>query len=363
MTRTPSPVPHTQRSLRAPRPGRRASRDRPTPQHQTRLAARLTGRDRWLTRLVAEHRVLTSAQIAQAAFPSRHAANTRLRELYQWRVLDRFQPYTAHGNAHHHYILDSAGHTLLAHEDETDPKDLRWTPEQALSIAHSLRLAHTVAVNGFFTALIHTARGGGGRLGAWWSEDRCGRLFGAHVRPDGYGRWTDHPTPSRAGEVEFFLEHDQGSEQLSRVAGKLAGYAALAAATGITTPILFRFRGSGRENTARPALAAALARLDRPDTVPVATSAADQESPVDAGPGPAGPLWLPLDPAPVTRTGRLRLAQLTTAWPHLPPPTPTSPPTDPPAPAVGGRRRFTPPAPMPPPGSADRRSADRREGG
>jgi len=61
MTRTPSPVPHTQRSLRAPRPGRRASRDRPTPQHQTRLVARLTGRDRWLTRLVAEHRVLTSA--------------------------------------------------------------------------------------------------------------------------------------------------------------------------------------------------------------------------------------------------------------------------------------------------------------
>ena len=73
--------------------------------------------------------------------------------------------------------------------------------------------------------------------------------------------------------MEFFLEHDQGSEQLSRVAGKLGGYAALAAATGITTPVLFRFRGSGREATARPALAAALARLDRPDTVPVATSA------------------------------------------------------------------------------------------
>jgi hypothetical protein len=350
MTRR-SLVPDLQRSLRAPRPGRRVERARPTPEHQARLAARLTSRDRWLTRLIAEHRVLTSAQIAHAAFPSPHAANVRLRELYQWRVLNRFQPYTDHGNAHHHYILDTAGHTLLAHEDGITPKDLRWTPDQALAVAHSLRLAHTIAVNGVFTALIHTARTRGGRLTAWWSEDRCGRLFGAHIRPDGYGRWTDHPGGL---EVEFFLEHDQGSEQLSRVAGKLAGYAALAAATGISTPVLFRFRTTGRETTARPALAAALARLHRPDTVPVATTAADQAPAADGDHGPAGPVWLPLHPHTQAGAGRLRLAHLPArAWPHLPTPTPAGPPAElPTTPAV--RRRLTPPAPMPPPQPAHR---------
>ena len=44
---------------------------------------------------------------------------------------------------------------------------------------------------------------------------------------------------SAAAVTDFFLEYDTGTEPLSRVTAKLAGYAALAARTGITTPVLF----------------------------------------------------------------------------------------------------------------------------
>jgi len=350
-SRSPS-IPLAQRDLRAPRPRRPAARAPATAEHLARLAARLTPRDRWLARLLAEHRVLTSAQITQAAFTTHRAANARLLNLYRWRVLDRFQPYTGAGAAHHHYVLDTAGHALLAAEDGIDPADLRWRPEHAIAIAHSMRLAHTVAVNGFFTALIAIALrpGGSARLEAWWSEDRCARLFADHVRPDAYGRWT-HSTPGHGGGVvEFFLEHDQGTETHTRLTGKLGGYAALATATGITTPVLFRFRTTARETAARPALAAALTRLDQPRTVPVATSSADHTPPTGTDPGPAGPAWLPIHPTnPATRgpDGRLRLAELPAAWRLPSPATQTDAGVDrPPEPA--GRPRFAPPPPMPP---------------
>jgi Replication-relaxation len=371
-SRDRSAVPGVQRDTRAPRPSRTVPRVRASAEHTAALAGRLTARDRWLTRLLAEYRVLTSAQLAQAAFPSTHTANVRLRQLYHWRVINRFQPYSPRGTTRHHYVLDATGHAILAAEDGIGTAELRWHPEHAIAIAHSLQLAHTIAVNGFFTALIHAGRhpdnaddpadpggtaGPAARLDAWWSEDRCGRLFGEHVRPDGYGRWTE-PSPDGTGgadTVEFFLELDQSTESLARLAAKLGDYASLAAATGITTPLLFRFRTPAREAAARPALAAALTRLDQPATVPVATSAAS--TPAGTGPaaaaGPAGPVWLPVHPAgrpaPPTGNRRLRLAALAPAWQLAPPAGPaTADDTAPPA-ARGGRTRLTPPPPMPPP--------------
>lgn len=44
------------------------------------------------------------------------------------------------------------------------------------------------------------------------------RVYG--VRPDGYGYWVQH---RRA--LGFFLEHDTGTERLSRAADKLTRYA------------------------------------------------------------------------------------------------------------------------------------------
>lgn len=372
-----SSYPAPQRHLRGHHPGRPSDRAALTGEHHAYLAAHLTPRDRWLARVLAEHRVLTAAQITQLAFASTRGANRRLLSLYRWRIVDRFQPYLTTGSAPMHYVLDTAGAAALAAEDGLDSstKDLGYRHDRAIQIAHSLRLAHTVGVNGFFADLVAIARhsptdrpGGGGVDGvaggsravtAWWSEARCGRLFGEHVRPDAYGRWRE-PSDGQTSEVEFFLEYDTGTEALNRVAGKLTSYQRLAVATGIPTPVLFWLPTPTREANARTALAAVLRGMDRPDLVPVATTAATSWGDRDdarypwggtAPDSPAGARWLPLTatatPGGPDARARVRLGQLARVWPHAVPPAPADPTDTAAAPRPG--TGLTPPAPMPPP--------------
>jgi hypothetical protein len=135
-------------------------------------------------------------------------------------------------------------------------------------------------------------------------------------RPPRRVRPLGRAAPRPAGTVDFFLEYDTGTEPLTRVVAKLAGYAALAARTGITTPVLFWVRSPSREAALHARLAGppppgirdAAAGAQIPG-VPVATAAPDS-SPQ----GPAGAAWLPAgSPGP-----RLRLAQL--APPAIAPP-------------------------------------------
>jgi hypothetical protein len=285
-----------------------------------------------------EHRVLTSHQITALAFPSFRSGRQRLRELYCWSVVDRFQPFVTLGTAPMHYVLAPAGAAVLAAEDGLDVKDLGYRHDRAFSIAHSLRLAHTVGVNDWFTALVHRARHDHhAALLAWWSEARCARHFGDLVKPDAYGRWTTH-----GQEIDFFLEYDFGTENLAQLAGKLDGYAALAAATAITTPLLIWLPTSRRETSARRQLTPTWQRLDDPLTVPIATAAADLLNHDAANPSPADPVWLPLDPAS-TAPDRRALHQLLSGWPHVPLPVTENSAPNPHSPAVS-----PPPNPMPP---------------
>jgi hypothetical protein len=101
--------------------------------------------------------------------------------------------------------------------------------------------------------------------------------------------------------------YDTGTEPLSRVTAKLAGYAALAARTGITTPVLFWLRSPRREAALHARLAGPpppgirdAASAAQIPGVPVATAA-----PGTGRDGPAGAAWLPAgSPGP-----RLRLGQ------------------------------------------------------
>ena len=153
--------PTPQRALRAHQPARLTERAARTPEHQATLAAHLTLRDRWLARMLHEHRVLTTTQITQLAFGVTRSANTRLRELHRWRIVDRFQPFRNSGSAPMHYVLDIAGAAILAAEEGTSAKAVGYRHDRAVEIAHSLRLAHTVAVNGVFAALVAIARHSG----------------------------------------------------------------------------------------------------------------------------------------------------------------------------------------------------------
>ncbi|GAA2975936.1 replication-relaxation family protein [Actinokineospora diospyrosa] len=305
-----------QRALRGHQPTRPTPRAANTAEHRAMLAWRMTPRDKWLGRMLWEHRVLTTHQLTELAFAGPRTARIRLRELFLLGVVDRFQPFVTTGSSPMHYVLAPAGAAVLAAEDGMEVKDLGYRHDRVLGVAHSLRLAHITGVNGWHTALVAYARHTSGddtALAAWWSERRCARHFGDLVRPDGYGRW------QQAGrEIEWFLEYDTGTEPLGKLAGKLAGYAALAQASGITTPLLVWVPTSRREAGARRALAAAWRGLDDPASVPVATAAAELLDPTAAHPGPADEVWLPLD----TTAGGIRrgLAGLTEAWPHLPPP-------------------------------------------
>ncbi len=318
---------------------RAAGRLARSPDLAAALAARLTARDRWLLRMLHEHRVLTTTQIAQLAFGTTRAATARLATLYQYRAVDRFRPLAASGSAPLHFILDDAGAAVLAAEDGTTPAALGYRRDRAAAIALSPRLGHTTGANGFFTALAAAARTSHSRhkLECWWSERRCAAIWGDLARPDGYGRWREQPPGHPSVVADFFLEYDTGSEDLPRLITKLAGYAALAARTGIATPVLFWLPSLRREAALRARLAGpaphgipGAASAAQIPGVPVATSAPG------AG-GPAGAAWLRAG----TTGPRLRLVQL--AAPGTPAPASGPQPAGPP-----GGLAWYPPDPAPP---------------
>ena len=370
MTSPPPPGPRRQREHRLP-----VTPPRPhvalSAAHHAHLAARLTPRDRWLLEMLHEHRVLTTDTITTMAFPSGRAARLRLLRLYQWDVLDRFQPRLRTGAAPMHYVLGSAGAAVLAALSGLPLAALGYRREDVLALAHHHTLAHTVAINDLFAQLVaHTTTALDHPTGAvpsreqvllveWWSQWRCLGRVGDLVRPDAYGRiTTPAATPSaRSVEFEWFLEFDFGTSTLSTLAEKVTRYARLAAATGAPTPVLVWLPGPRREAGAREALTRALRGLDRPDLVPVATTAPlddhgprNYTAPIDrsrepvlgddgshilpAAPGswfdPAGQIWLPVPvgghpsaPAPRARLGRttpgtggrMSLAGLAALWP------------------------------------------------
>lgn len=287
-------------------PGRPRSAGRParTPDLAAALAARLTARDRWLLRMLLEHRVLTTGQLADLTFGTTYLASKRMRALYELRTVDRFRPLAPAGSSPMHFILDAAGAAVLAAEDGVTPDELGYRRDRAMAIALSPRLAHDTGANGFFTSLAAAARASGGQAGleCWWSERRCAAAWGDHARPDGYGRWRE------AGAVaDFFLEYDTGTEPLTRVVAKLAGYAALASRTGISTPVLFWLPSARREASLRARLAGpspagvrdAVTAAQIPG-VPVFTASPETD-------GPAGASWLPAG----SRGPRIRLALIT----------------------------------------------------
>lgn len=259
-------------------------RPRLTKQTLAELQRRLTARDLWLLGMLAEHRVLTTIQITDLVFDTGTAARHRLHTLHELRAVDRFRPLTLVGSAPWHYVLGEAGARVLAAHRGTEPADLPYRPDQTPRLARSQQLAHTIAVNDFFTALAAAARGDPDtELATWWPERRCGAAWGHIIRPDGYGVWHHHGT-----RIDFFAEIDLGTEPLDRLIRKVDAYTRLNHTTGIHTPVLFALTSTRREYGLHTALGT--------PPIPVATTTGN----------PADPSWLP-----VTGNGtRTSLAQL-----------------------------------------------------
>jgi hypothetical protein len=167
----------------------------------------------------------------------------------------------------------------------------------------SRNLEHLLGVNQFFTDLAgHERTHDGCRLRHWWPASRLARFnppgstaYGA-VHADGLGVWTE-----RDRTVAFYLEHDTGTEALTVLVDKLAGYTALAQRGGPGWPVLFWLHSAAREANLHRRLA------DARVVVPVATAARDRVDPVS----PADPIWhLHGEPGP-----RRRLVEVPTREP------------------------------------------------
>ena len=273
--------------------GRRGWRDLDT--RLLGVLGRLTERDRRICRLLDEHRVLTSAQVADVCFTGERRARMRLAELYALDVLDRFRPRRAGSPVPFHWVLGPLGVALIAAEAGIELSDLAWRRSLVHDLAASQRLAHLVGTNAFFCALARSARMREAcALEEWWSERRCAKEWGEVVRPDGYGVWIEHMT-----SLPFLYEHDNGTERLERLAKKLGGYARLAEAAGHPNWVLFSFGSERREAEARRVLSHRI--------VPVATCARTGRS---ARRAPDGAVWLPAGTNTATRLALVDLGSL-----------------------------------------------------
>ncbi|BCJ63018.1 hypothetical protein GCM10009779_33610 [Polymorphospora rubra] len=239
---------------------------------------RLTPRDRLLLDLLDQHRTFTTDQLVDLAFGSVGRARNRLNTLHDRDILDRFRHYHRPGSQAWRWTLGPVGAAIIAAgRDEALPRPAAVRDATA-RLAMSPTLVHLVTVNGFFVALTAHARTRlGARLVRWWNEARCREACGNLVRPDGHGVWSDN-----GPAVPFWVEADLGTETLSRVVGKLTGYAALPPRWAY--PVLFWLPTTAREAN----LHAHLRRAGVPDGVTVATATADHAA---ASGGPAGPVW------------------------------------------------------------------------
>lgn len=265
----------------ADRPGHRRPPDRRTRLDHLR---RLTVRDRLLLSWLAEHYVLTTAQIGQALFDSDRSARLRLATLCAIDAVTPFVDVTVAGRQRL-YTLGPLGMLVepatYHHPDQPDARAPRTSIERTERIVGSRKLRHLLGVNQLFVDLYAYSRTDPrARLARWWSEQHATAAYAAAsyatgsttgVQPDGHGIW-------QAGgrTVGFFLEHDNGTEPLVKVLSKLKGYERLAG-FGPSYPVLLRVPSRRREANLLDALAGV------PTAMPVATGVHEEH--------PAGPSW------------------------------------------------------------------------
>ena len=240
----------------------RVRRRRLTDGDLLRLASHLTERDRRIALDCFDHRVLTTSQLKRLHFTGTRTAVARLGVLYSLRVLDRFRPILARGEgtAPYHWLLDEAGALIAADHQGVERAALAWQHAIAAGVATSVKLAHHVEVNEFFTRLSVEASGAGGALFEWYGERTLRRVLGRDILPDGYGVIT---LPGRA-PIHLLLQLDRGSEPSGTLREKAKRYARAVPRSSLEEVdplVLFVVPGRRRAQTAAAALAGAGARL------------------------------------------------------------------------------------------------------
>lgn len=276
-----SPQPGTLGAARQTAPALPASRLPRKPHASASLLAastRLTARDYVLATLLADHRVLTTHQIAAILFRSQRTCLNRLVRLRALDFIDRFRPVGAAYGTPWHWLTATLADRYVRLAREERPASARMLRQQQDAIMASPQLGHLVGATQFGVDLIATARtDADARLRRWWSAAAATAAFGRRIRPDAHGVWY------HAGrEVGWFLEHDAGTEDHPRLVAKLDAYRNLRRDGGPDYPVLFWLPTRRRETHLHHHFAAS-----HTAGVIVATAARDNLGEY----GPAGPVW------------------------------------------------------------------------
>ncbi|WP_116244081.1 replication-relaxation family protein [Nocardiopsis sp. FIRDI 009] len=220
----------------------------------SRLAPRITDRDRQILVGLWEHQVMTTHHLHRIYFP--HAgprrARSRLLTLFRYGLLNRFRRHAHDRNAPDHWILSPTGAVLVALYQDKEPEELNFRSDRALALAHSPRLDHILGLAETRALFLEDAREVGADLLRWRSERECKERWGRYVRPDALVRWEE-------GEVvlDAFVEYDTGTEPLTQLKRKMPGYALLAQASKLPSIVLFVVHSDRREDNAARTLASA----------------------------------------------------------------------------------------------------------
>lgn len=259
-----------------PRPGAQELRRRLEALHR-----QVTRRDELLLHALAHHRVLTTDQIAAAAFSSVTTARHRLAKLHQLGLIRSFRRRTAgHGMGPSHCQLGLLGAGWIASHCASRAVH-GWRADRAASAQASSHLRHLVGLNQLIISQAAVARSRhDAALTRWWSEVDCDTWCGETVQPDARIEWTE-----RGRRIEALVEYDRGTESHRRLRDKLDRYAQLERDRGVACWVLLAFTSSRRESAVRRSLIGA--RVD----VPVATTVALDDAAFTE------PLWTPLGSA------------------------------------------------------------------
>ncbi|MGW5227781.1 replication-relaxation family protein [Nocardia niigatensis] len=273
--------------------------------------------------MLAEHKVLTTDQIATLEFTSTRRAQDRLRKLREMGMLFAFrESLYGGGTSQTRHALGYLGARLVAAARAEKPPTPGAHALMLERLACSPTLAHRLGVNDFFCALAADRNPARHRdtahpepvagLTHWWSERQCTICFRLDLysgetvglRPDGYGCWEQY---DRA--VRFFLEYDTGTESLTTLTSRLAVYQRFP--TDEFGILLFSLHSSRRETALRAALRQAVP--SHLPSITIATMARDHAHPY----GPAGPVWALWTPQSDAVTQRVRLADLPERGPRV----------------------------------------------
>lgn len=258
----------------------------------SQLVQRLTDRDFALIDLLGRHKVLTIDQITDLLFTTTRFARERVTVLVELDVVTRWRRAARPGSQAYRHSLGYTGAYLhAAATGAPEPRPTAFDRRTADLIA-STRLDHHLGVNAFFARLTRATRHCADLdLTEWLSEAEAGALTGGLVRPDGAGTLT---TP--AGPLEFWFEHDRGTETMHRLAGQVERYRDRL--PGLDRALLIELTNPAREDHLHDALAEVRPHF----TVATATT--------DRAENPAASVWRVLH-----RPGLLRLDQMIAGQP------------------------------------------------